>query len=322
MSRNYAQIATAIWRNDDFRALTSGAQHMYLLLTSQPDISAAGVLSLNVKRWSTRAKDTTRATVVAALQELQTSRFVFYDTDTEELLVRSFVRWDGGYTNPKRLPVIKRAAEDIESLTIRRALAIELVRLGFPEDWMGEFSTDEAKPVDDTFSQANSLFDIADSQSPSDGVVVSKGPYIETTTHNPLSPPHAAAAPKARSSQGTRLAEDWKPDDKLTAWAAEKYPRVDLDEATLAFTNHFLSATGRTASKRSWPRTWQNWIIEANRRLPRFPVNGSGYSSRTGGESNAPKPIPADEMCLEHRGQRRTNCPACRIDQAEMQRVG
>lgn len=67
MSRTYANISTAIWRRDEFRALDPHAQWMYLLLTSQPEISAAGVLPLSITRWSTRAKGVTPDMVVGAL---------------------------------------------------------------------------------------------------------------------------------------------------------------------------------------------------------------------------------------------------------------
>jgi len=131
MSRNYANFSTAIWRpEDDFGDLTMAAQWAYFMLGTQPDISAAGVLSLNVRRWSKRTKGGTRQMVVDALQELQAAEKVFYDYDTEELLIRTFVKADGGYGNRKRRPVIERAALDLESPRLRGILANELRKLG------------------------------------------------------------------------------------------------------------------------------------------------------------------------------------------------
>jgi hypothetical protein len=131
MSRNYAHFATAIWRpEDDFGDLTMPAQWAYFMLGTQPDISAAGVLSLNVRRWSKRARGMTRDVVVEALKELQAAEKVFYDYDTEELLIRTFVKADGGYGNQKRRPVIERAALELESPRLRAALAAELRKLG------------------------------------------------------------------------------------------------------------------------------------------------------------------------------------------------
>jgi len=56
--RHYAQLATSIWRpGDEFSQLSVTAQWVYIMLISQPDISAAGVLPLALKRWSARSKD-------------------------------------------------------------------------------------------------------------------------------------------------------------------------------------------------------------------------------------------------------------------------
>lgn len=147
MARKYANILTAIWRNEDFRALTAEEQRVYLQLNTQPDISAAGVLHLSVTRWSAQARNTTPGTVMAALEGLARGRFVIFDTRTEEVLVRSFIRWDGGYTNSKRKPVIRDAVQEVESPAIRRALAAELRRLGLP-DWLPDALPDS--PSDTT----------------------------------------------------------------------------------------------------------------------------------------------------------------------------
>lgn len=284
MSRRYANILTAIWRNDDFRALNGGAQRMYLLLTTQPDISAAGVLSLTIKRWASQAADTTPASVVADLKELEAGRFIVVDPDTEELLVRSFVRWDNGYGNPKRRPVIIRAAQEVESSIIRRSLTSEFTRLGLPvegvDDSLSASLPDSAPPPglppqqpDEPFSQVNSL---SGSASASDGVVVTKGPYVspQPSNHNPQSQPsaEAPAAPSApattKSKRGTRLPEDWKPTQRLHDWAAGKHLSFDLDRENEKFCLHWWSATGKGATKLNWDMAWQKWMLQAEDQLP------------------------------------------------------
>lgn len=215
MSRNYANFSTDIWRpGNDFGDLNMAAQWAYFMLSTQSDISAAGVLSLNIKRWIGRTKDGTREAIVRALQELQAAGKVVYDTDTEELLVRTFVKWDGGYNNRKRRPVIERAARDIESLGLRRVLAVEFAKLELPVEWLGlpiESGADSlsgsygiahtgepATPILDgptvptqrtpetTFPQVNRL---SDSPSRFDGVAVIPQP----STLNPqVIPPSAA----------------------------------------------------------------------------------------------------------------------------------
>lgn len=223
MARAYANVATAIWRDDEFRPLSLAAQHAYLLLMSQPDISAAGVLSLNLTRWASRTKDVTRSSLLAAIEELEAHRFVALDEETEELLVRSFVRWDNGYTNPKRRPVIKDAASHVESGTLRRLLAAELDRLGLPgAEWVGwvpdshpDSPSDSQSGVEssedhaETFPQGNSLSDShADTVSPSDRVVVTKEVVPQPATHTPQP---ASRPPVAALSGGRAHPRDEPP---------------------------------------------------------------------------------------------------------------
>lgn len=130
MPRNYAQIVTAIWRNHEFRALDEVPQRLYLLLATQPDISAAGVLALRVRRWADMASNSTPDGIFQALKILEEDRFIVVDGGTEELLVRSFIRWDGGYKNSKRRPAIFRALDEVASDSIISKIRSELDRLG------------------------------------------------------------------------------------------------------------------------------------------------------------------------------------------------
>ncbi|BAL87328.1 hypothetical protein AMIS_21080 [Actinoplanes missouriensis 431] len=330
MTRNYANISTAIWRNEGFRNLSRQAQHMYLLLTSQPDISAAGVLSLNAKRWSTRTHGATTAEVVEALNELQEHRFIAFDTDTEELLVRSFVRWDGGYGNIKRRPVILRAASEVESELLRQWLAGEFRRLDLPTDGLAVGDRDgdslsgpegaaSCDDIDDgLFPQENRLSGAA---SPPDGVVVTKALVVDPPTHNPHTPAQAPAAAKPRPENGTRLREDWDQTEECRRgreWASKDYPNVNLDEEVRKFMNHWLSKPGKNATKRDWYRTFQNWIMEANRRLSRYgQTNGQGgrFANGMNREPSAgAKAIPVGERCERHPRFPASTCGPCRSE--------
>lgn len=132
MSRTYARVMAAIWRNRDFIALTSGAQRVYLMLVTQPDISAAGTLPLCIRRWASLAQDSSPESINNALAELAAGKFVVVDRATDELLVRSFVKWDGGMGNSKRRPVILEAAAEVVSPALREALAVEFRKVGLP----------------------------------------------------------------------------------------------------------------------------------------------------------------------------------------------
>jgi hypothetical protein len=128
-NRGYAQIFTSIWSDDDFRKLSLSAQRLYFVLLSQSDISYAGVLPLTERRWARCCTGTSRADIETTLEELEERQYVVIDHDTEELLVRSFMRNDGLWKQPKMLGVALREAVATASPHLRQALARELGRL-------------------------------------------------------------------------------------------------------------------------------------------------------------------------------------------------
>lgn len=134
MAREHARVLCSIWRpGDDFRTRSPEAQRLYFLLLSQRELNNAGVMPVMVNKWARCSAGTTTGDIEKALAELVDSRYVVVDWDTEELLVRTFIRNDGilkhRYTRRSAL----RSAEQIESRILRHALAAELVRIGDPE---------------------------------------------------------------------------------------------------------------------------------------------------------------------------------------------
>lgn len=129
MARTHGRIMTQIWSDPDFLALPPEPQRLYLFLLSQPDLNQAGLLPLRARRWAQKYAGGSAASVRDALEALETARFVVVDEDTEEVLVRTFVRNDGVYKQPK---VMLRALADataIESTEIRRVWDAELAQL-------------------------------------------------------------------------------------------------------------------------------------------------------------------------------------------------
>lgn len=126
MARTYGRVLTATWQDDDWRLLPSDAQHLYLLLVSQPDISPCGVLPYVPRRWAAMAVDLDVEDVEHRLRVLEDRRFVIVDDDTGELVIRSYVRHDGGLANTKMRGAIRNGLEEIHSSTIRRAVEAEI----------------------------------------------------------------------------------------------------------------------------------------------------------------------------------------------------
>lgn len=119
MARSHAKILAAIWDDDDFVALSSGAQRLYMLLLSQKKLTLVGLLTYTPSRWARLAPDTTLASVEGHLDELEASRFVLVDRDTDELLIRTLVKHDKDNTrmlgNVNLLRGLWNAWETIES---------------------------------------------------------------------------------------------------------------------------------------------------------------------------------------------------------------
>ncbi len=133
MSRSYAKVYRDIWADPDFTAQPAAAQYLYLFLLSQPNLNAAGVLPLTVRRWAAIAGQVKVEHIESDLAILASRRYVLTDYDTEELLIRTYVRNDEIWRIPNTLRAVVRDAGRVASPVLRQALA-------------GEFSL---LPVDD-----------------------------------------------------------------------------------------------------------------------------------------------------------------------------
>lgn len=290
MARSYANFTTAIWRDDDFRALSMAGQHTFMMLNTQADISAAGVLTMALTRWASRTSDLTPSRIREGISELERAGFVVVDEGTEEILVRSFVRWDKGYSNANRQPSIRDAADAIESPALRWALAKEFERLAVPDRCVPESYAQVECPSDGPINSPSEGPSDGHRHAPSDGdrdgdrVVVTEDLVVDSTTRIPKSasriPADASGGGGAREDargRGTRIPDDFAVDADLVAWARENTPHVDGRYETEKFIDYFRAKSGKDATKRDWPATWKNWMRKAQEdiRRPRGPSTGA-----------------------------------------------
>jgi len=130
--RQYAQIMKRIWTDQHWKQLSLNAQWLYTLLISQDSINYAGVLPLTVRRWTRLANGVTTEVVHEALEELRAgtpSRFVIVDWEEEEVLVRTFIRNDELWKQPRMLAMACSQALTTRSGVLRAELGEELVKL-------------------------------------------------------------------------------------------------------------------------------------------------------------------------------------------------
>ncbi|MGN6724064.1 MAG: hypothetical protein ACTHJM_15770 [Marmoricola sp.] len=129
MARTYAAIKVSIWGNDDFTALSPMAQWLYFHLSSHPTLSLVGVADWRPRKIPSKAVGLTHGVVESAREELLEGDYILIDDDTEEVLVRSFLRHDGCLKRPKMGDAIMSAYADIASRRLKSQVTSELQRL-------------------------------------------------------------------------------------------------------------------------------------------------------------------------------------------------
>lgn len=129
MGRDRANINTDIWNDDDFRALSAPAQLLYIQLLTSPTLTYAGVADWRPKRIALLSNGRAAREVEDAAEELRHGLYIVIDEDSEEVLIRSFLRWDGLLQKPNVAKAMVSAWERIYSLTLKGVVVHELNRL-------------------------------------------------------------------------------------------------------------------------------------------------------------------------------------------------
>src|SRR5690606_3008724 len=133
MARGHGRVLSSIWTDPDFIALDVYAQRMYLFLLSQSDLTHAGLVPMRIRRWPTKLSGGSVEGIGEALEALSQARFIVLDHDTEEVLIRTFVRNDGVWKQPLVMLRMREDAREIESPALRKAFADELPRIPLGE---------------------------------------------------------------------------------------------------------------------------------------------------------------------------------------------
>jgi hypothetical protein len=130
MANGAALIDEGLWRRDkEFRALPRLAQCTFVQILSNKDTDCAGILTLSVELLAKACDELTVEQVWIDLKALESARFVFVDAETDELLIRSYVRRISA-KSPNLMTSALRRAKIIHSEKLRLVLASELRRLG------------------------------------------------------------------------------------------------------------------------------------------------------------------------------------------------
>lgn len=129
MARKFAQILVTIWSDDDFLDLTVHEQWLYIHLTTHADLSYAGAMDWRPRKITPKAEGLTLEDIQVAAGVLAAKHYIVIDQDTEEVLVRSFMRNDGMLKQKNMGAAVAKAHGSIGSRAISGVVVHELRRL-------------------------------------------------------------------------------------------------------------------------------------------------------------------------------------------------
>lgn len=261
MARDRATINTAIHTDQDWRDLTIAEQHLYWLLSTHPDLNYVGVVDWRTARLSAMAADATRASIQATAESLQAKRFVFIDEDTEEILVRSFVRHDGLLKQPKLSISMVNAYGSVASKKIREVVTFELQRLyaehpewaAFRQEKVMSLVKGKGKDMDE-FTPG-----FTPTVTPPFRVNADQGQVLPTTTATTT-----ATSPSGEGVQGERkkperpLPATWQPNDAHKSYAASRNLILANEAETFR-----LHAQANDRRQRDWDASFRMWLSKA-----------------------------------------------------------
>lgn len=129
MARDHARVNLDIWGDDDWLDLSWRAQHLYFVLYTAPQLSFCGAGPWHPGRLANRASEWTADDIELAAIELSERLFLFVDTETEEFLLRSWIKHDGLWRTPNMAVTVANARGDLASRTLRGVIVFEVAKL-------------------------------------------------------------------------------------------------------------------------------------------------------------------------------------------------
>ncbi|WP_333810774.1 hypothetical protein [Timonella senegalensis] len=289
MAREYAKVKAGIWQDDDFRALPIHAQHLYFVILTDPELSYCGVTDWRPKRILPRAAGWDMETLEAAAAILVDRRLLVVDVDTEEVLVKSFLRHDGVMMHNKLCVSAMNSYAAVASNLLRGVIVHELQRLSreFPEwpTWERVQVKDVLKrtPIDPRSPDLGNPFEcalgagLASQLAPGLGANPNTGlgmPYnnnnngnITTTTYGEPSPPKTP-----RKKTANAIPDDWHPTSEHEAKANDL--GINVQHEAQKFVAHARANDRRLVN---WNQAFTQWLLKASEYTTRSP-NGGGFS--------------------------------------------
>lgn len=258
MPRDYGRIRTDMWADDHWRTLTPGAQWLYEYLLTSPTLNHVGVADWRPTRIAALARGLTADMVRKYADELGRERFVAHDDETEEILVRSFLRHDGLLLNPNMWKSIGTAFADVYSKPLRAVIVAEALRLseeganGLETSKGGKVYPWQSKHLRTLLHTPMDTPPETPSDTPSSEVVHTGSPPTPTPTPTPT---EEASLPQEARRKETALPKDWAPTAEHIRRAKES--GIDLMDQVENFRLHAETHDRRAAN---WNGAFTTWL--------------------------------------------------------------
>jgi len=267
MARDRANINTNIWTDTHWRTLTRDQQWLYKLLLSHPELSYAGVADWRPGRLAQFSAGTSRHEIERIGAELQAERFVFIDEETEEVMIRSFLRHDGLLKQPRLTVSMVNAYGAVASNNIREVIIHELKRLYSESPELNAFKNDKvqallrlpARPMEAFTQGFTPELTLSFTPAVTPNVGQAQGLHTSTATST-ATPTDVGGSGGTRRKPERPLPDGWHPNEAHKRHAAAE--RINLDFQAERFKNWALA---KDARYRDWDRAFNNWLLKAEK---------------------------------------------------------
>lgn len=293
MAREFSRWNVGANSDEDWKALPWPAQWLYKTLWDHAKLTYCGVLDWRPGRIAASAVGMDEAGVRVLAQCLEARLFVVLDEGTEEILIRSWARFDGLMRQPRMAVSFATAFHAVESPVIQGVLVHEVHKIRSREPnligWTRPTVADllERTPLDprtrdlpaDPFGSGLPLglgpASVPFGPNASEGLGHVWVPPTTATAPTPSPAPSAsrptspdADAPGATPTSSRRkperpLPSSWHPNDKHKEYADAHGLNIAREFET--FTNHAATNDRRV---RDWDAAFRTWLTKSTPATP------------------------------------------------------
>lgn len=272
MPRDRAKINTGIWGDSDWKRLPAPQQWLYFTLLTRPELNHVGVGDWRPRRIANLTTEMTAEAVERAAAGLQSEHFILIDPDTEEVLVRSFLKHDGVLQNPNLGALIKGAYDSVYSAVLQSVVIYELRKLARRDPnlpvltsakskrYVAPLLELEATPISDHLNGVpNGVGNgVPKGRGTASRTAFQKGDPSTTATTTP------SLSSESEGGSGGRqparpLPAEWSPNEAHAQRAEEK--NLDLDAEAENFRLHAQSNDRRQAN---WNAAFTMWLNKSH----------------------------------------------------------